>query len=216
MALTIPGLMHICHNLATDLTKGMNCFPICWARLCNAEALLTHGDRMRRMQHYFGARGQGNILESALQGGIPELYEKRWGCIQSFLHKSKPVLLLLRQLWTPNCITSADSDPKKEPKIFKPDLLTETLRSNMWFSYFNILEGLHNVVMSLCSWGEGCHCHEPLIKNKSRYLAYKAMECDFGESHHGCPLQGMRFRSSSQVQWQMLLTKCPISQQRNY
>ena len=86
---------------------------------------------------------------------------------------------------------AAHNEEPDEVEHIDPNMLTKTMRSNLFFAYMDALLGLHRCVEKIGAWSEGCYCHEFMagerISGTSAYYDTR----DF-DTFKGCAVKCMR------------------------
>eukprot|EP00971_Amphidinium_carterae_P255359 5069596-Amphidinium_carterae.2 len=185
-ALGVPGVCHLAHNTAKDVTKRMKCWPSYWEQLKVMEGDLTNADYMRAVIFESVEGGPYAASASLFKKAPPRLYEPRWSVISDFLEIAFPQLLLLRQVWHAGITGSADATESVQR-------VQETLHSNFFFAYTRMVLLLVRQIDELPGWSEACSCHAT-----PRALAREGellLQQDFvGSTFAGlpCPCNNMR------------------------
>ena len=122
---------------------------------------------------------------------------KRWGCVVDFLRHVQPLLAVLRRVWIERKYASnvdggdaekLEADEGDGASQLNPALLTETLRSSMfWMEAARVLR-LQGVVQNLGDWAECYPCHSarhaPLLA--SERLKWRQASCSTSSTRLGC------------------------------
>ncbi len=190
-AISIPGMLHVCHNVLEDVDTGMSHWTIYWPQLRNLAALL--GDRMRvdRFRATCLRRGPQKHRSELFRYAPPRPYSKRWGSVTRFLLRAAKQLEVLREAWDEELY--GNEEEECDGSRFSPTALTATMACDLFFAYSDMVLRLHWVVEELSGWCEGCECHPPTEDERSGALRMHASERMVELGGQGpCPMQGRR------------------------
>ena len=171
----VPALLHMIHNMCSDLHDTIKDFDYVWKLLKNCESLLAWKFRRERLITSCARGVARNLADGAamLRRFSSRLYEKRWRCVIIFITNLKKLFPFLRRVWDEKKFRDEkDRDGKtyqeqeideaeggKDAGQFDPSLMTDALNSG----YFKIMIELYllieGVVWDLTEWGESCPCH---------------------------------------------------------
>ena len=204
-ALTIPGLLHIVHNVCKDMGAMYPGWSALWLQLKSCEALLTDKGRRRRFaKTCLDDTTHANFaVRAAFDSFSNTLYEKRWGCVISFVTALLPLMGFLRRAWSEEkyahnvdggdaarTASAADAGGYLE---FDRGLFTRTVRSNSFLLELKLLLMIQGVAQGLANWGEVCPCHSGCLHGMSRRTARTYMEKFIAlPSYNTCPFAGRR------------------------
>ena len=196
-AISVPGALHILHNLAQDVDMGhLPAFERWYLDLKAVAEFLTDKNYCNR---YLVRCLKGTPYDSLdnqllFKQTPPKLHEKRWGHIIAFLKASKEPLTLLRVTW------NADSfmkEGKANFKGFEVKSLTDILRSEPFFAYTQMVLQLHKRLDLVRKWCEWCPCHgmseadeEGYRRNPCPMNTLRAPECACGDPFQICEAIG--------------------------
>eukprot|EP00971_Amphidinium_carterae_P008279 163430-Amphidinium_carterae.3 len=184
--LGIPGVCHMAHNTAKDVTCRMRYWPTYWQQLKIVEGVLTNADYMRAVIHESIETGPYAASASLFKKAPPKLYEARWSVIANFLHAAFPQLLVLRQVWHASITGSADATESVQE-------VKKTLDSNFFFAYTRMVMLLVAQIDEIPGWCEACSCHASpkALRRDGELLLVQ----DFHQSPYAglpCPCGNMR------------------------
>lgn len=74
---------------------------------------------------------------------------------------------------------------------FSPSLFTSTMQDRLFACYVQLLHEIDAIPERLASWGEGCRCHERLVKHLSDGQRVALLKRHF-QRPGGCPMAGKR------------------------
>jgi len=208
-ALTIYGLQHAANNINCDVHKSLTYWEEFWKQLKNFEALLGVGERRRRFI-WTCIRGTTYDNQSHLLKKFSgSLYEKRWNCVLTFLKKLKSLLPIFRRCWDHEKFANNtdgngaafkdDAEGDAEHTLGMLDLvaLSATIHDNFFNRFVDFAFSVESVpTEAISSWGEGCHCHEPLFRSglhspdgraMSEYKRRQLLKTHFGAGYRTCP-----------------------------
>ena len=93
---------------------------------------------------------------------------------------------------------TAQEQPETEPQerlergrgTFSAGLLTQTIKSNKWFAYLDMVVALHDIPTAVSNWAESCACHGG--RGKQLQLRVDAAVGNSAVEAKSCPLKGCR------------------------
>lgn len=207
-AISVPGLLHICHNLLQDIDTNLTHWNTFWPHAKNAEALLICRHRRERLLAIcFRKDNKCTPVAKRVQNWSSTIHEQRWGDIINFLIEARPVLVSLRSRWNessylaghanedgeegnldPNMGDASNEDVRRARASFNPRMFTQMLQSNKWFMYLDLVLAIHRVPDCMGHWAEACACHGG--KKKKIRVERATANSEFLE--RPCPLKGCR------------------------
>lgn len=210
-AVPIYGLQHASSNINCDVHTSLSYWDSFWTQLKNIEALLLMGERRRRFL-WTCVRGTPRENQShSLKYWSCDLYENRWRYVLVFLKRLRPVLSLLRLFSADKYISNVDADGAAckdggddadnegahKKGAFDPVAFSLTVHDPFFNRYVEFAYAVEAVPTEhIASWGEGCHCHEPLYRSclfsksdkpMSEYRRRKLLQSHFGKGYKTCP-----------------------------
>ena len=191
-ALGIPGMNHICSNLAKDVDEKLGGWDDFYAQLKNVAAFLSDDQRRRRIWNFCLKGTAFDYAEKSFLADVEPLYEKRWNMVILFLQRVRPLLSILRSTWVrASYETGMEHDDTGRVSL---DEFAKTLASNYWFAYADMLLHLHSVLDKVLAWCEGCSCHEPLLVGHHRSQRTTALRNEYGglQAVSSCVMAGLR------------------------
>ena len=99
-AITIPGVLHMTHNLAKDLQGALVHWQDHYKRLKQLEKLLRTHRRERLFAKVLLPADVGDIVLAQFRHIEATLYEERWLEVVKFLQQIQVVLPVLQQHWS--------------------------------------------------------------------------------------------------------------------
>ena len=179
-ATTVPGMLHICHNIDADLPEHLSFYPH-WLQGLKPLVRLLHHDHWRKRLIATCVAGRFEQFRDTFKTCLPAFAEWRWGLVVQTLQLLLPKKIALQVVWDPQRFdmqktrdgTGADQDEASldrdhvkpgsdgELHLRRKDLpmLTEAIRSEDWWLYARMLLTLHSHTNHIASWVEGCDCH---------------------------------------------------------
>ncbi len=198
-ALIIPGGLHICSNLASDVSRQMNGWSAFFLKLKMLELLVS--ERSRRELFIDTCIDDGDLASKrCLKKFGSTLYEKRWGAVVEFVRELLPKMDVLAKYWDGSKFKAGFSERQGEAgndadavKRFQPEEVSVILRDPCFKLYMSMVLNIQSVLDNLSAWLEGCPCHYHLLVQRSSHLQRKNLiaEFDIG-SHADCPMKGKR------------------------
>ena len=181
-ALSSPGMLHICHNLCTDLHTSLEGYAG-WLAGFKAIAALLHSGHLRKQ--YIGKLLLGTPwqhFERLLQTGIERPASWRWFSIQKALPRILERKHMLQITWDADKFSkeegragdnAADQGGRRaglidEDADLQMPALTSAVESEAWWLYTRMLLALNRFPADLAAWSEGCSCH-PWLQHKRTY-----------------------------------------------
>ena len=187
-AVSVPGALHILHNIAQDVDMGhLPGFQHWYSQLKTVSEFLIEGTYRDRyvVSCLHGSPYQSPEIEQLFKRTPPKLHEKRWGHIIAFLKASKEPLTVMRVTW------NADSflkEGRKDFKGFDVKSLSDILRCEYFFAYTEMVLQLHKRLDLVRKWCEWCPCHSMTALAEEGYLrdpcpmnTLRAPECACGD-----------------------------------
>ena len=99
LAVPIPGLCHIVHNLSADVDREMPGFTAFFSQLKNTGSVLCRDQSRKRLWHTC-VEPLAAAPEHMFSRQVPSIYyEKRWGYVVLYIQKALPLLKVLRRCW---------------------------------------------------------------------------------------------------------------------
>ena len=192
MAVPIPGLCHIIHNLSADVDRHMPGFADFYSQLKNTGALLCRDQRRKRL--WFSCVAPVSAApEQMFERQVPSIYEKRWGCVVQYIQQALPLLRVLRSCWHKQQYALAGKAEESESGAVDLDLFSATLASFFFFAYAEMVLQVHGLAEDVMGWAESCTCHEPVFRGLTESQRHSALKSDAGEQcSKGCCMQGFR------------------------
>ncbi|CAE7832485.1 unnamed protein product [Symbiodinium sp. CCMP2592] len=187
--LIVPGLLHVCHNLAADLHEKMQLWEPFWEQLKDvAELLAERHLRERLINQCVRGSAAAHLEPDFQQAGMSKLYEKRWQNVISCLDCLMPLLEPLRQVWNYDTYVS---DSGIDRSVLQG--VDKALGSPMFFHYLHMVWAVHKLVFNFECWVEGCPCHHEVrefSKKRKFRLHRRKPGSDVSVKH--CPMKGKR------------------------
>lgn len=165
LALTLPAVLHIVHNLLREVDTKLRGWADFWPKLKMLERLFKDGRRERFIRFCVmptPLRDQASEFEAA---SIGHLYEERFGEVAIFCKQISRWAPLLRATWDEQRFRTgpgARSTPKPNDAEFDPTEMSNIMHDNGFFGYIRMLTEVHDIAQSLADWAEGCECHDYL------------------------------------------------------
>lgn len=175
-ALPSPGMLHISHNMLSDIHKSLKKFSD-WLPGFKALAALFHHKHLRK--RYLAScvlNTPWAWMSGLLRHGVPKPALWRWGTVQKLL----PALLLRKRLlqltWDASKFGQEDhaaaADGAAEDEDFSIDIVSRSVKSEAFWLYTCTLSKLNEFPAALDAWAEGCSCHPWLIQNQRDWLPW--------------------------------------------
>ena len=208
-ALPVPGLLHILHNIAKDLSGSLDNFAS-WASQLKAVCKICS-------RRYY----KGRLLNTCFSAGrasafYPQVkrfycipYTERWG---SVAHATLVLLAELRDAlgvgWNREAFNfgrraggapppdggeaNDDDGPLDDRGQAVVVAADAAITSPFFWAYAEMLDTLFEIILLLFQWCECCTCHEEEYKllGRSRHARSAAMHRRYGVE--SCPCRGMR------------------------
>ncbi len=205
-ALTIPGTLHIVHNLYANMEAVFPQWSEFWQQLRAFEAVLTKQHRRARLisSCVLSTAGAGKAEISMLETFSCALYDKRWGSVTAFVRELLPLLPLLQRVWSEEkWVANADTvggargeaDPQSaadDGKGFDPAVITRSLASGFFHARLLVVHHLQGAVQEFADWTEACPCHEAWFGAASTAQRQRYMESAVGPGTPSCIFMGKR------------------------
>ncbi len=204
-ALTIPGTLHIFHNLCANMETVFPEWSEFWQQLRAFEAILRKPFRRARLisSCVLTTAGAGKAEVSALETFSCALYDKRWGSVTAFVGELMPLLPLLQRVWSERkWVSNADTvgaargeaDPQSadDGKGFDPGVITRSLASGLFHARLLVVHHLQGAVQEFAAWTEACPCHEVWFRALSTAQRQRYMESAVGPGAPSCIFMGKR------------------------
>lgn len=214
-ALLSPGMAHIFNNLVLDVDTALPWYPK-WLEGFRCLVHLLHTDHLR--QRFVAKCVLGTpfaVAAHRFERGVPSSAKWRWGTVVNVLDRVLPLRHVLQATWNPTRFLGEHFTAQRpdshdaadaQHSLLDTRQLTETIRSNMWWSYSEMLQLVNTVSSQLLSWVEGCSCHGWLQKqHNTRQITSTAKQLDLhravlnlppgvgdGSAFGPCPMAGKR------------------------
>lgn len=218
-AISIPGMMHITHNLLADVDCGMTYWITFWEHLQNVSALLSDKKRLEkfRVSCIDAQHPEAKEIEKLFSHKLIGLYSKRWGCVSTFIAQCDERIQLLAEFWDHNLYNGGQEQDDGATR-FSPKRLTSTVRCRKFLAYCDAVRLIHSTIDELAGWSEGCFCHPPWVGlgmgtttdsvRANRHGAMKAETRKALLNKSGvCPMQGRRAPELATGSWKIFYDK---------
>lgn len=105
-----------------------------------------------------------------LKGWSCTLYDKRWGCVVTFVSAFLKLLPLLKRVWSlqrwyANVDGAAKAREDDHGASFDAEAFTESLQSPKFALSLHVIVSLQGAVQELADWSEACPCHEAWFRS---------------------------------------------------
>lgn len=153
-----PGACHIMHNLAADVGQQLHWFA---SFLDGFRALMYLFSRQHLRERFIATCSMKTLFTAA----CPAHSEWRWGTLHGALKYLLPRRQALQSAWDQQTFLDAHRDGQRQnlddTDTGLPNLamVTQTIRSNMWWAYAEMLRTAHDCLAAICSLTEDCECH---------------------------------------------------------
>jgi hypothetical protein len=194
-ALTLPGILHIMHNLTSRILSNLTLWDWFLPLLKAVTKFLSRSYCIERFKAILIPEKLHDTFAWMLDRSFDKVLEWRWGTVFKVLTDIKLVEKVMRRFWDKNRFLhgadekdlvgkDVDEDRKLDFGIFDT-----AVGSKVFWMYCTMLLQLQDLVAKFSSWCEGCPCHMNYITKK------KSHDCHF---HHAeikkaikdCPLGG--------------------------
>ena len=193
-AIPVPGMLHVLNNMLADVDTSLAHWEQFHGQLSNVCALLSDRMRLERFAALCVASSDiAAVSAAAFEVPLPRIYDKRWGSTTGFMKKAWPLMPMLRAAWDPELY--ADGDGEVGCVFFSGEIMTQTLADDLFFVYGEAMLLLHDVVLELTCWSEGCVCHPLAERGHGRsHRSWKRLDASRREELGGraCPMEGRR------------------------
>jgi hypothetical protein len=166
LALTLPAVLHIVHNLLREVDTSLEGWGEFWRKLKILESLFKFGRKDRFVKFCVmdsPVHAQAPHFEAASVG---HLYEDRFGEVANFCKQVGRWSSLLRVAWDagkyekgPGVVNKASSKDAE----FDPKQLTAVMKDDGFWGYVQMVTEVHSIAQQVADWAEGCECHQDLL-----------------------------------------------------
>ena len=177
LALTLPAVLHIVHNLLREVDTSLEGWGEFWRKLKILEHLFKSGRKDRFVKFC--------VMDSPLHAQAPDfeaasvghLYEERFGEVANFCKQVGRWSSLLRVAWDagkyekgPGVVNKASSKDVE----FDPKQLTAVMKDDGFWGYMRMVTEVHSIAQQVADWAEGCECHQDLLDSVASPVARRS------------------------------------------
>eukprot|EP00971_Amphidinium_carterae_P351392 6492089-Amphidinium_carterae.3 len=178
-AFSVPGLLHICHNIQRELCEHMQHWQTFFSNLKQFSLLWSDGRRDRFIR-FCVLPALGYVPQELNHFKLKTLYTARWNEVCGFCSELKFILPTIRLTWSAQNFLSgpqlqSGQQVGKEESEFDARQMTTILEDHFFESYLDMVLSVHKTVGKLSAWAEQCPCHSHSCGSRTRR----------------CPLAGM-------------------------
>ncbi len=221
-ALLVPGVMHICHNAASEVCANLPCFNAWFRPLLSPLARLLHYAYLRERLVETCLQGRSREASEILDLGVPMLAEWRWGTLATVLERVLSIETALRSYFSRvRFVAGLRSGPVNPEDTVEAGRLAEgaagAIESPKFWLYARMLLAVQSILTGLSAWCERCHCHaacapepeESRGQRKRRFHETAARSLGGrprAAQRHTCPLKGLCAPELAAGDWRIFIS----------